>query len=323
MKKLLAAAALCILAVGCHRSADSSQTVGKQAHQFPASTPRKFALITNSDSVFWNGAKKAVSQFQHDTGIQVDLKICTGVADQNQILEELISQGYNGIAISPKAADDQVRQLNRAAAQANLICIDSDAPKSNRLVYLGTNNFQAGRLAGKEIVKLLPQGGQIGVFVGTFSADNARQRLLGIQEEIKGHAIDIDPKAKKEDNNDRAKPRANAEDVVNSLPEVKLLCGLWSYNGPAIAAAIGEKHKGQILAVVFDDEAPTLQAIQDGIIQATVVQRPYSFSLQALQLLKDLADKGQAAMPKQDQIDTGADVIDAGNIGQYRANLPP
>ena len=42
--------------------------------------------------------------------------------------------------------------------------------RSNRLLYIGTNNYQAGKTLGKEMVKLLPHGGKIAVFVGTFSA---------------------------------------------------------------------------------------------------------------------------------------------------------
>ena len=49
------------------------------------------------------------------------------------------------------------------------------------------------------------------VFVGTFSADNAAQRLKGIEDAIAGHNIEI--VAKKEDNKDRAKARSNVEDV--------------------------------------------------------------------------------------------------------------
>src|SRR5204863_6046936 len=133
-------------------------------------------------------------------------------------------------AIAPK---DQVGVINNAAAKTKVITFDSDAPASNRLLYIGTNNFEAGKVLGKEIVKLLPKGGKIAVFVGTLAADNAAQRLAGIEEAIKGHNIEII--AKKEDAIDRAKARSNVEDVINAYGDLNLVCGLWSYNGPAIA----------------------------------------------------------------------------------------
>ena len=101
---------------------------------------------------------------------------------------------------------------------------------------IGTNNFEAGKALGKEIVRLLPRGGKIAVFVGTFSADNAAQRLKGIEASIAGAGIQIVDK--REDNTDRAKARANVEDIVNANRDLALVVGLYNYNGTAIAAAI-------------------------------------------------------------------------------------
>ena len=65
-----------------------------------------------------------------------------------------------------------------------------------------------GDMLGAEIVKLLPNGGKIAVFVGNFAADNAAQRLGGIEAAIKGKNIEII--AKKEDGTDRAKAQLHA-----------------------------------------------------------------------------------------------------------------
>src|SRR5204863_9043004 len=142
--------------------------------------------------------------------------------------------GYNGIAIIVIAPDEQTRQVNKACAQTNVICQDSDAANSNRLLYIGTNNYEAGKVLGQQIIKLLPNGGKMAVFVGTFSADNARQRLKGIEDAIKDHNVEII--ARKEDNKNANLARSNVENVINAYPDVALLCGLWSYNGPAIAS---------------------------------------------------------------------------------------
>src|SRR6185437_7703496 len=100
---------------------------------------------------------------------------------------------------------------------------------------------EAGKALGEQIIKLLPSGGKMAVFVGTLSADNAKQRLDGIKAVIAGHNIDI--VAQKEDQTDRNKARTNVEDVINGYSDINLLCGLWSYNGPAIASAIDASGK--------------------------------------------------------------------------------
>jgi ribose transport system substrate-binding protein len=176
---------------------------------------------------------------------------------------------------------------------------------------------------GGEIVKLLPNGGKMAVFVGTFSADNAAQRLKGVVDAIQGHKIDIIDK--REDNTDRAKARSNVEDIVNANPDLALVVGLYNYNGPAIAGALnGLGKKGKVLAAVFDEDDGTLDGIAGGAIQATVVQKPFMFGYLASKWMHELATKGEAAkatLPTGHVIDTGVDVIDKGTVVAFRQKL--
>jgi ribose transport system substrate-binding protein len=213
--------------------------------------------------------------------------------------------------------------LDKIAAKSKLITFDSDAPASKRLLYIGTNNYEAGKALGGEIVKLLPKGGKMAVFVGSLSADNAAQRLKGIVDAIAGKNIEIVDK--REDNTDRAKARANVEDIINAHSDLDLVAGLWSYNGPAIAAAIEALgKKGKMLAAVFDEEEGTLNAIQSGTIAVTVVQKPFQFGYLSSKWMHDLATQGDAAMkaiPPSKVIDTGVEVINSANVAEFRKNL--
>jgi ribose transport system substrate-binding protein len=243
--------------------------------------------------------------------------------EQNQIVENLASQGYHAIAVSAVAPTDQVPMLNRVAARTPLITFDSDAPASNRLLYIGTNNFEAGRALGQEIVKLLPSGGNMAVFVGSFSADNAAERFRGIQDAIKGHNITVVDR--REDGTDRAKARSNVEDIVNAHRDLNLVAGLWSYNGPAIAAALESLgRKGKVQAAVFDEELGTLQAIANGTVAVTVVQKPFEFGYLSSKWMHDLATKGdaaRAAIPANRMIDTGVEVITKDNVDAFSKRL--
>lgn len=294
-------------------------------HIFKASDPSnlKLAFVTNNAAEFWKIAAAGVHKYQDDSGTQVDIKIPPNgkTEEQDGYLENLVSQGYNGIALSVIAPNDQVGDINRACKHTNIICFDSDCPKSNRLLYIGTNNFKAGQTLGGEIVKLLPSGGKMAVFVGTLAADNAAQRLAGIEDEIKGHNIEI--VAKKEDATDRAKARSNVEDVINAYSDLNLVCGLWSYNGPAISAAIeASGKKGKVLAAVFDEEQGTLDGIKNGTINCTCVQKPFMFGYLSSKWLHDLAVQGDAIqLPPGGVIDTGVDIIDASNVEDFSKKL--
>lgn len=284
----------------------------------------KLAFVTNNASEFWKIAAAGVHKYEKESKVQVDIKMPPNgtTEEQNQILENLASQGYDAIAVSAIAPTDQVPVLDKVAAKTKLITFDSDAPKSKRLLYIGTNNYEAGKALGGEIVKLLPEGGKMAVFVGTLSADNAAQRLKGIEDAIKDKKIEI--VEKREDNTDRAKARSNVEDIINANADLKLVAGLWSYNGPAIVAAIealGKKDK--VLAAVFDEEEGTLQGIADGVVSVTVVQKPFDFGYLSSKWMHELATKPEAinALPANRMLDTGVDVINKANVADFRAKL--
>jgi len=283
----------------------------------------KLAFVTNNASDFWKIASAGVHKYEKEAGVTVDIKIpTTGKTDeQNRILETLNSQGYNGIAVSVITPSDQVNALNRIARSTNLITFDSDCVKSKRLFYIGTNNFVAGQTLGAQIVKLLPNGGKMAVFVGTLSADNAAQRLGGIEDAIKGHNIEI--VAKKEDGADKAKARSNVEDVINAYSDLNLVTGLYSYNGPGIAKALESTgKKGKILAAVFDEEQGTLDGIRAGTIQCTCVQKPFMFGYLASKWMHDLAVQGDALkLPDGGVVDTGVDIIDASSVDEFQKHL--
>jgi ribose transport system substrate-binding protein len=302
-----------------------ARAADKSVRVFKADDPSslKLAFVTNNASEFWKIAAAGVHKYEKEAGVQVDVKMPPNgkTEEQNGILENLASQGYNGIAISSIAPNDQVSNINRVARGSNVICFDSDCPKSNRILYIGTNNFEAGKTLGAQIVKLLPNGGKMAVFVGTLSADNAAQRLAGIVEAIKDHNIEI--VAKKEDATDRAKARSNVEDVINAYADLNLVTGLWSYNGPAIAAAIeASGKKGKILAAVFDEEQGTLDGIRAGTISCTCVQKPFQFGYLSSKWLHDLSVQGDALkLPEGGIIDTGVDIIESGNVDDFQKKL--
>lgn len=323
-RRLLLGALLCgaMVSLGaCKAGGERSSVTGKakQAHKV-----LKLAFVTNNTAEFWKIAQAGVRKYERESKVQVDVIMPDGtVADQNKKLEELASQHYDAIAVTAIAPADQVKKLDEVAKKAHLITFDSDAPASQRLLYIGTNNFEAGKVLGKEIVRLLPGGGRMAVFVGLLSADNAKQRLGGIEAAIEGHSIEIVDK--REDQTDRARAQSNVEDIVNAHGDLDLVAGLWSYNGPAIALAIERLGKaGKVHAAVFDEEQQTLEAIEEGTIAVTVVQKPYQFGYLASKWMHELAknpEQTKAKIPQSGVIDTGVEVVSKDNVVEFKQKL--
>lgn len=283
----------------------------------------RLAFVTNNPSDFWTIARKGTEKAAADIpGITVDFKVNPDntAAEQQRVVDDLLSKGIDGIAISPVDPKNQTQLLNKAAEQAMVVTQDSDAPDSKRACYVGTDNVAAGRQAGKLIKEALPQGGKILIFVGTLDAANARERKQGIEEELKGSNVTIiDTRT---DNADRAKARANVQDAIVTYPDVAALVGLWSYNGPAILNAVKANNKvGKVKIIAFDEEDETLAGIKEGSIFATVVQQPFEFGYKSIELLAKVLRGDKSAIPASKVITVDTKAIKKENVEEFTVNI--
>jgi ribose transport system substrate-binding protein len=252
-----------------------------------ASKNLRLAFVTNNASDFWTIARKGTEKADAELNdVTVEFRIPSDgtAAEQKRLIDDLLARGVEGIAVSPVDPDNQTQLINDTAKRVLVVTQDSDAPKSDRAFYVGTDNVAAGRQAGGLIKEALPQGGKIMVFVGKLDARNAQERLQGIRETLQGSNIEIvDVRT---DDTDRVRAKSNVSDTIVRYPDVVGLVGLWSYNGPAILNAVTEANKtGQVKIIAFDEEDETLAGVKQGAIYATVVQQPYEFGYQAIKLV--------------------------------------
>ena len=282
----------------------------------------KVAFVTNNTSDFWTIAEAGTRKAEAELGCTVLFrKPAMGTAqEQQQIIEDLIVSGASGIAISPNDPLNWTEVLNKFAEKVNLVTQDSDAPDSNRICYIGTNNFDAGVAAAELIKKSLPNGGKIMMFVGQLDAQNAQDRMRGIEETLKGTNITIIDTLT--DETDRAKAMANVQDTLVTHPDVACLVGLCSYNGPAIVNGVRDSGKrGQVKIVCFDEEEETLLGVSEGHIEGTVVQQPFEFGYQSVRLLVQLAKGDKSGVPESKQLFVPVKTITKENVNEFRATL--
>jgi ribose transport system substrate-binding protein len=289
---------LALTLAGCQSAPTSPGTAG------PAGTKHRLAFVTNNASDFWVIARKGTEKAAADIpNIQVEFRIpADGTpAEQQRVVDDLLATGIHGIAISPVDPKNQVAMLNRAAGQTLVVTQDSDAPDTNRVCYIGTDNVAAGRQAGELVKEALPQGGKIMVFVGVLDAENAKLRYQGLKEALAGsnvQIIDI-----RTDGTDRVRAKSNASDTLVNNPDIAGMVGLWSYNGPAILNAVKEANKAdKVKIIAFDEEEETLTGIKDGAIYATVVQQPFEFGYRSMELMAKVLSGDKSQIPATKQI---------------------
>jgi len=283
----------------------------------------KLAFITNNASDFWTIARKGVEQAGRELpNVDAEFKIPGEgtAAEQKRIIDDLLAKGIDGMAISPVDPDNQIQLINDAVKQALVLTQDSDAPKSDRACYIGTDNVAAGRQAGQLIKDALPQGGKIMIFVGKRDAKNAQERYQGIKEALQGSNIEIlDVRT---DDTDRARAKSNAADTLVKYSDVAALVGLWSYNGPAIVNAVKDAGKiGQVKIVCFDEEDETLAGIKSGAIYATVVQQPYEFGYQSVKMMAKILSGDKSGVPASKQIFVPTLVIKKDGVEEFTTKI--
>jgi ribose transport system substrate-binding protein len=283
----------------------------------------KLAFITNNASDYWTIARKGVEQAGRELpNVDAEFKIPGEgtAAEQKRIIDDLLAKGIDGMAISPVDPDNQIQLINDAVKQALVLTQDSDAPKSDRACYIGTDNVAAGRQAGQLIKEALPQGGKIMIFVGKLDAKNAQERYQGIKEVLQGSNVEIlDVRT---DDTDHARAKSNVSDTLVKYSDVAALVGLWSYNGPAIVSAVKDAGKiGQVKIVCFDEEDDTLAGIKSGAIYATVVQQPYEFGYQSMKMMARILSGDKSAIPAGKQIFVETKIIKKDTVDEFTTKL--
>jgi ribose transport system substrate-binding protein len=316
-------------------AASVSQIPGAALAQAPAK-PR-IAYITNGVDPFWTIAEKGATDAAKKFNADVQVIMPDGANDQKQKVEDLLTRGIDGIAISPIDAENQTPLINQAAKQVKIITHDSDAPKSDRLLYIGMSNYDAGRMCGQLVKEAIPNGGKVAIFVGRLEQDNARLRRQGVIDELLDRSNDPsrndppDAQLKGDkytivgtltDQFNRAKAKANTEDMVTKHPDLAAVVGLFAYNPPLCLEGLRTQGKlGKIAVIGFDEQDQTLQAIKDGHCHGTVVQNPYMYGHESVRVLAALHRGNTRVVPPSKFMDIPARKITKANVDEFWADL--
>jgi len=310
MKKLLLTATA-VLALGALSGASQGQ--GKKT----------LAFVVNGASDFWKAAEAGVKKAQTELpnyALVFKYPEQSSAAIQTRIMDDLVAAGVAGMlvsAVDPKTMGDA---LNRVGGQVALFTTDSDAPNSKRVAYIGSSNTDAGKQAGQLMVKAMPNGGKCMGFVGLPGADNARERIDGVKEVIKGTKIElVDVRA---DDIDQTRAKRNVEDTISARPDINCMVGFYSYNTPRIYEALREAGKiGKVTIIGFDEDPITLGGVKEGTIVGTVVQQPYEWGYQGMKDLAKYLEGDKSFIPANKLIIVPTKIIEKGNVDAFWAEL--
>src|SRR5690242_388107 len=288
-----------------------------------AADKKTLVFVVNGASDFWKAAEAGVKKAQAELpNYKLDFKYPeqSSAAIQTRLMDDLVAAGVSGIMVSAVDPKTMTDALDRIGKQVALFTTDSDAPKSNRVAYIGSSNVDAGKQAGEIALKAMPNGGKCMGFVGLPGADNARERIEGFNETIKGSKIvQVDVRA---DDIDQTRAKRNVEDTLTAHPEINCMVGFYSYNTPRIYEALKEAGKiGKVTIIGFDEDPITLGGVKEGTIVGTVVQQPYEWGYQGMKLLAKYLEGDKSFIPANKLIIIPTKIIDKSNVDAFWAEL--
>lgn len=301
MKRLLAVVGCCVLLAACapEEKRTTLAVVGKSA-----------------GGEYWlavkRGAQKkadelAVKMLYMGTASEVD------VDGQIQLVEDLIQRKVEGIAVSPtdsKALGPVVKKAVQAGIK--VVTIDSDTAEHDRLCYIGTNNREAGKVAGRQLLALLGgTKGKVATITGVQGAQNTDERVAGFKEAVGEQVamLDVQP-----DNGNKDKSMAIAESALSAHPDMAAFFTTTAIGGPATAQALLTAGRvGQVKVVCFDTTPTLIKHLKAGTVQVLIAQQPEKMGALAVEKLMEAA-KGGTLPPV---IDTGVVAVTKANVAQF------
>jgi ribose transport system substrate-binding protein len=290
---------------------------------------RYFLVCVSTKIPYWQTAAAGLNQAAAQLKVRAEM---VGPENydpkaQQQEFQRVLTLKPTGILVSP--AETQLLKADIETATARgvpVITMDSDSPSSQRLFYIGTNNYQAGIMGGKKLLDSLKGKGNVVVFTMP-DQSNFKERLNGYQSVLAEH-----PQIKITEIVDIKGDPGIAFDKTMEIAEkqpdkVDAFVCLEANAGKDVALALSRKGVKNKTIVAMDTDQGTLQGIKDGMIVATIAQKPYTMAYFGLMMLDhfyhhklsslahDWTKDPFSVLPSI--MDTGATLVDRSNVDEF------
>jgi ribose transport system substrate-binding protein len=308
-----------LLLAGCDRHAKSEQYL---------------LIATNIDLPYWQSAHAgftaAAAQYQVSEEMRGPDTFNTAVEVDE--FRSAVARKPAGILVS--VADPKLMgpEIDKAiAAGIPVITIDSDAPDSQRLFFIGINNLEAGRLGGQRVAAELNGKGNV-VFFTMPGQPNLEERLKGYKDAFSNYSgIKIEEVFDMKGESGTAMDKAREYLGRTGASQINALICLEASAGKDVGEAFRRARPQGAILVAMDVDHATLELVKDGTIEATISQKPYTMAFLGLKALDEIHHyplkplghdyRSDAQSPIPSFVDTGVSLVDKSNVDQYLA--PP
>jgi len=293
----------------------------------------RYILVTvNSKLPYWQTAAAGLNKAAIQYGVKADVRGPDTYDPQAEVqaFREAVAGKPAGILVS--VADTAAMQpaINEAVeAGIPVITVDSDAPASKRLYFIGTNNLAAGRLGGQRVVEKLHGKGNV-VFY-TMPQTNLDERLKGYKDVFSDHpSIKVVEVFNIKGDAGNAFDRTQHWLTEKGVDHIDAFICLEASAGKDVAESVKRNNATDRLIIAMDTDEATLNLVKSGVIDATIAQKPFTMTFYGLKALDDIhhypmdLKKDYATdsfSPFPHYVDTGVSLVDKVNADLYLQGL--
>jgi ribose transport system substrate-binding protein len=307
--------------------------LGMTGCQYHSKQDTYYLISTNLKLPYWKTVSEGFTKAATEYGVTARIDGPDNYDAQAELtaFQKAVVNKPAGILISVADAALLRPEINSAIeAGIPVITVDSDAPTSERLYFIGTNNLEAGHLGGQRLLEKLHEKGNV-VFFTIAAQPNLVERLAGYTDVLETH-----PGIKIVDVFDTKGDAGAAFDQTEQYlaktgaDKIDAFVSLESSAGKGIAEVLKRKNVTDRTVIAMDVDADTLNLIKDGSLEATVSQKPFTMGYVGLKSLDEVHHnhpktfRSNYAVDSFSEypffIDTGTALIDKLNADLYMAN---
>ncbi len=262
------------------------------------STPVRVGVLTDGESAYWTEMGDALTVLAEERGIEVDFRIPdpATVEQQETLVRDMLASDLAALALCPINPETQTALLNESGAAVPLITVMRDAPESNRRLFIGRDEKEAGRLLAQAALRHTPAM-PVMVFCKDPAAPEAQQRIDSMKEAFASSYTVLG--GAQDDLGDRMLAWTNMQDVIRARPEIAAFIGFDAYHGPLLVRAVTEGNRARMVRIInFGATPESKAALEEGIVHALVVDDGEACAEIVLEWLVALARGDGSELPE-------------------------
>jgi ribose transport system substrate-binding protein len=266
------------------------------------------------------GARKAGQDFDVNV-TELGAQSESDVAGQISLLEKAVASNPTAIVIAPAQFAPLGKPIDEAAKKVKIIGIDSTADTKALTSFLATDDVQVGHIAADALANAITRTyadteGDVAIITGSSVAASPDQSVTGFKEQVakKYRALNVLPEKVAD-----AQAAAGLSIMKDLTATDMNLRGVFASNiimAEGASQVLYNKSSGdRINYVVFGSNDKLVKSLQDGTIDALVVQDPFRMGYDGVKTA--LATSRGEKVPAT--IDTGANLITKANMSSARS----